>query len=111
VSEPTPCQRLADALHACCVALEAARADHTQPGQEPPGPPAWLDRCGHHVTLALAAVPDSVLRAWLMQERTVGGDQIYRTIRAGAGARCNAAGQGREAYPAPACSALNGGGQ
>ncbi len=87
MSEPTPCQCLADALHAACVALNEARAERSDAGHEPAAPPDWMERCGKHVALALAAVPDSVLRAWLMQERTIGGAEIYQTIRAGVSAR------------------------
>jgi hypothetical protein len=75
------CKRLAEALHAACVALEgvrSARPDTT-----------WSDSAGRHVALAVAALPDSVLRAWLLDIQTVGGEEIYRTLKAGADVRAN----------------------
>lgn len=83
----TPCMRLAAALHAACVELEAAREDHTQANSEPGVAPPWLDKVGRHVALAIAALPDSVLRAWLLDPHVVGGEQIYKTLKAGAGIR------------------------
>ena len=77
------CKRLAEALHGACVALEdvrKARPDTT-----------WTDGAGRHVALAVAALPDSVLRAWLLDGQTVGGQEIYKTLKAGAGVRAGGA--------------------
>jgi hypothetical protein len=35
----------------------------------------------------VAALPDSVLRGWLLDDDVVGGEEIYDTLRAGARAR------------------------
>lgn len=94
MARETPCTRLAGALHAACVELDAARreagqaaaarpADDPAPGQAP----HWTDQVGRHVALAIAAIPDTVLRGWLMDGQTVGGEEIYRTLKAGAGVR------------------------
>ena len=72
-------KRLAEALHGTCVALEEARHASADP--------TWTDNIGRHVALAVAALPDSVLRAWLLDSDTVGGEEIYRTLKAGAGMR------------------------
>jgi hypothetical protein len=87
----TACKQLAEALHAAVVALQATR---TELGSRPTdGEPAdmeprhWTDKVGQHVALAVAACPDSVLRAWLLDDAVIGGAEIYRTMRAGAGAR------------------------
>ena len=92
----TPCTRLAAALHGACVALdeartEAARAAGISHGAEDHAPAVpgahWTDKVGRHVALAVAALPDSVLRAWLLDGQTIGGAEIYRTLKAGAGLR------------------------
>ena len=87
----TACKQLAEALHAAVVALHATR---TELGSRPlageptaTDPMHWTDRVGQHVALAVAACPDSVLRAWLLDDAVIGGAEIYRTMRAGAGAR------------------------
>jgi hypothetical protein len=102
----TPCTRLAAALHAACVALDEARqekrgaatlADQAlaleSAGAD--GAPPWTDAVGRHVALAVAALPESILRAWLLDHRVVGGEQIYKTLRVGAATR--AAGGSKEA--------------
>ena len=90
----TPCTRLAAALHGACVALDEARTDvavtsgldHGAEDHAPAVPGAhWTDKVGRHVALAVAALPDSVLRAWLLDGQTIGGAEIYRTLKAGAG--------------------------
>jgi hypothetical protein len=86
----TPCRRIAEGLHGLCCALEAARnevkPDKTLTGQltalETDGRP-WMNEVGKHVALAIAAVPESVWRAWLQNPRVVGGEEIYKTLRAG----------------------------
>jgi len=87
----TACIRLAIALHTACIELEAARRESNgaaPKGRLPPAPDAsWTERVGKHVALAVAAVPDSVLRAWLLDSQTVGGEEIYKTLKAGAGVR------------------------
>ena len=91
----TPCKRLAAALHACCVELDAARREvgtaNSVEGAlieiETAGKPHWTDAVGKHVALAVAALPESVLRAWLLDPKVVGGEQIYKTLKAGAAAR------------------------
>jgi len=99
----TPCKRLAAALHACCIELDAARRE-VKTAQTPEsalidlegdGKQHWTDAVCHHVALAIAAVPDSVLRAWLMDSRVIGGQEIYATLKAGATVR--AAGKARVA--------------
>ena len=94
--QSTPCTRLAAALHGACVALdeartEAARAARISDKAEDHANAAcgahWTDKVGRHVALAVAALPDSVLRAWLLDGQTVGGAEIYRTLKAGAGLR------------------------
>jgi len=89
----TPCTRLAAALHGACVALDAARTDadvtaglsHGSEDGAPAVPGAhWTDKVGRNVELAVAALPDSVLRAWLLDGEAVGGEEIYRTLKAGA---------------------------
>ena len=98
----TPCTRLAAALHGACVALdeartEAARAAGISHGTEDHAPAVplayWLEAVGRHVALAVAALPDSVLRAWLLDGEAVGGEEIYRTLKAGAGVRAGGKGQ------------------
>jgi len=92
----TPCTRLAAALHGACVALDEARTEasmaagisHGAEDHAPAVPGAhWTDKVGRHVALAVAALPDSVLRAWLLDGQTIGGAEIYRTLKAGAGVR------------------------
>lgn len=92
----TPCTRLAAALHAACVALDEARTAAAKASgicrrdedHAPAVPGAhWTDKVGRHVALAVAALPDSVLRAWLLDGEVVGGEEIYRTLKAGAGVR------------------------
>ena len=82
----TPCKRLASALHAACVALEEVRnevrdastIEHAALELETTADPHWTDKIGRHVALAVAAMPDSVLRAWLMDGSVIGGfDSIY----------------------------------
>jgi len=94
--QSTPCTRLAAALHGACVALDeartaAARASGISHGAEDHAPAVsgahWTDKVGRHVALAVAALPDSVLRAWLLDGQTIGGVEIYRTLKAGAGLR------------------------
>jgi len=90
----TPCTRLAAALHAACVELEAVRQEtakvrHENGNDEPASGADWYDKIGRHVALAIAAMPDSVLRAWLMDPRVVGGEEIYRTLKTGAGTRAS----------------------
>ncbi len=91
----TPCTRLAAALHAACVALDESRREvanaNTVEGAllelETAGAPHWTDAVGRHVALAVAALPDSILRAWLMDGRVIGGAEIYQTLKAGATVR------------------------
>jgi hypothetical protein len=79
--------QIASALHKACVHLERAR------GPRPPHapfcePPAhWTDDVGRHVALAIAAIPDHILEAWLFNRRTIGGEEVYRTLKAGAQVR------------------------
>ena len=89
----TPCKRLAESLHQAICELQAARKETGKKdlaGQltemETSGEP-WMDKVGHHLSLAVAAVPESVLRAWLLDPRVVGGQEIYTTLRAGCEAR------------------------
>lgn len=92
----TPCKRLAEALHAACVALDQARAEREEAGSidaasiqmETAGAP-WTEKVGHHVALAISAMPDSALRAWLLTPNVAGGEEIYRTLKIGAGVRAN----------------------
>lgn len=87
----TACKQLVDALHAAVVSLHATRTElNTRPLAGEPtedGQLHWTDRVGQHVALAVAACPDSVLRAWLLDDAVIGGEEIYRTMRAGAHAR------------------------
>ena len=91
----TPCTRLAAALHAACVALDEARREVANANSvegallemETAGAPHWTDAVGRHVALAVAATPESVLRAWLMDGRVIGGTEIYNTLKAGATVR------------------------
>ena len=93
-----PCTRLASALHLAVVELAAARLDALPSGTaaaalaklEAEDNSHWLDTVGRHVALAIAAIPNSVLRDWLMDARVVGGEEIYKTLKAGA--RIRAAG-------------------
>lgn len=95
-----PCKRLAIVLHAACVELDAARREALPEGSpaaalakfEAAEHPHWLDQVGRHVALAIAAMPESVLREWLLDPQVVGGMEIYLTLKVGAGAR--AAGKG-----------------
>ena len=88
----TPCTRLAAALHAACVELDAARREVGTANSiegalvemETAGKPHWTDAVGRHVALAVAALPDSVLRAWLLDPHVIGGEEIYKTLKAGA---------------------------
>lgn len=64
---------LATALHGACTALADVR--------EAAGAPAWTEKAGAHVALALAAVPDEVLRSWLFDGRSVGGGELYAALR------------------------------
>jgi len=90
----TACKRLAESLHQAICELQQARKEsnnsRTLAGQlaemEAEGNP-WMDKVGHHLALAVAAVPESVLRAWLLDPRVVGGEEIYKTLRAGCEAR------------------------
>jgi len=91
----THCTELAEALHASCVALDLARREALPEGSaaaalakfEADEHPHWLDLVGRHVALAIAAVPESVLREWLLDPRVVGGVEIYQTLKVGAGMR------------------------
>ena len=93
----TGSKALAEALHQACIALERVRREHDdrvgRPADEPPAPDReWIERVGRHVVLAVAAIPEQALRAWLCDERTIGGEEVLRTLRAGAGARAGVAG-------------------
>jgi hypothetical protein len=77
----TPCKRLAEALHGACVALSDVRYAGSAT--------AWADKVGVHVALAISALPDAVLRSWLLDGQTVGGEEVYRTLKAGADVRAN----------------------
>lgn len=84
------CKQLAASLHAAVVALQEARKDLAgrSRGDEPAAEAIhWTDHVGKHLALAVAALPDSVLRGWLMDDDVVGGEEIYHTLRAGARAR------------------------
>ena len=93
----TPCTRLAAALHAACVELDVIRrhpmhrlttvAGAALAAETKELPQPWLDSVGRHVALAIAAMPDSVLREWLLAPRVVGGVEIYQTIKTAAGVR------------------------
>ena len=108
----TAAKRLAENLHAAIYELQATRMEGSnsktlvgqlanleqdavalQPGAGEP----WMDKVGHHLSLAVAAVPESVLRAWLLDPRVVGGQEIYRTLRAG----CTARATDKPAAPVP----------
>ena len=96
----TACKQLAEALHAAVVALQATRTElATRPTDCAPPvnePRHWTDKVGQHVALAVAACPDSVLRAWLLEDDVIGGTEIYRTMRAGAHARAARCAPARE---------------
>jgi hypothetical protein len=96
----TACKQLAEALHAAVVALQATRTElATRPTDAEPAvnePRHWTDKVGQHVALAVAACPDSVLRAWLLEDDVIGGTEIYRTMRAGAHARAARCAPARE---------------
>lgn len=80
----TGCKALAEALHAACVALGRIREELDNEAC-PSGFPGtgWIDLVGQRVALAIASIPDSVLRAWLMDDRVIGGHEVYKTLRAG----------------------------
>ena len=89
----TSCKQIAASLHSAVVALQEARNDLAgrARGDEPAAEAIhWTDHVGRHLALAVAALPDSVLRAWLMDDDVVGGEEIYHTLRAGARARVTA---------------------
>jgi hypothetical protein len=81
----TGCKAVAEALHAACVALDRTRTERMTTKSDPARTDgAWVDKVGAHVALALAAIPDSVLRAWLLDEKVIGGAEVYNTLRRGA---------------------------
>ena len=89
----TSCKQLAASLHAAVVALQEARKDlagRARGDEFETDGSHWTDSVGKHLALAVAALPDSVLRDWLMDDDVVGGEEIYHTLRAGARARVTA---------------------
>jgi hypothetical protein len=43
--------------------------------------PPWEGQAGRLIALAVAAVPEPVLRDWLLDGRTVGGGEVYDALR------------------------------
>jgi hypothetical protein len=51
----------------------------------------WVEIAGRHVALAITAIPEHALRAWLCDEQTIGGTEVLQTLRTGAAARAGVA--------------------
>ena len=78
------CIRLVAALHGACVALEMWRQGSVIADAQTK---QAIENIGRHVAMAVAAIPEPVLRAGLLGDRTVGGEEVYRLMKVSAEGR------------------------
>jgi hypothetical protein len=78
---------IAAALHAVCIELEQARRTPVVGIQNALDARAWIDKVGIRVVQAISAIPDDVLRGWLLDPCVIGGTEVYKTLREGASIR------------------------